>query len=67
MMWEVFPGMCVLTQAFAELGVSTALPLDAAAVPDFNLLNVTFLAVVVGIIGSHGVDLVHLAPPSLAS
>ena len=62
-MWEIFPGMCVLTMAFAAIGISTAPPLDAAAVADYDLLNATFLAVVVGILGSHGVDLVHLAPP----
>ena len=44
-------------------GVHCAPPIDAAVDPDYNLLNAAFLTVVVGILASHLVDLLHLAPP----
>jgi len=62
-MWEIFSGVAVLSTAFAALAISIAPPLDAAASAEYDLLNASFMAVIIGILGSHGVDLVHLAPP----
>ena len=38
-------------------------PLDAIYNSDFDLLNYMFVAVVVGLLAAHLVDLLHLAPP----
>ena len=61
--WEMFAGQAEMTKAFRDIGICCAPPLDAASNPDFNLLDAGFLAVVLGIIGAHLVDLTHLAPP----
>ena len=61
--WEVFSGMAVLTACFRRGGVSCATPIDAAANPEFNLLNANWVALVVGILLAHLIDLLHIAPP----
>ena len=61
--WEIFAGMAALTQAFRTIGIRCVPPLDVIYSPEFNVLNPQFLAVVVGILASHLVDLAHVAPP----
>ena len=61
--WEVFSGMAVLTAEFVELGMTCAPPIDVAPNPEFDLLNASFLAVMVGILLSHLIDFMHVAPP----
>ena len=63
MFWEVFAGCAELTGAFADEDVQCAPPIDAADNPEYNLLNAMFLALVVGLLGAHLVDLLHLTPP----
>ena len=61
--WEIFCGAAVLTTAFQGIGIQCAPPLDVARNADFNLLNAFFVAVIVGLINSHLIDLLHIAPP----
>ena len=61
--WGNFSGMAELTKAFSAMGVSVAPPIDAAENADYDLLNASFLAVVLGVLASGIVDFVHLAPP----
>ena len=61
--WEVFCGMAVLTNEFEALGVTVAPPLDAARNPDYDLLNASFIAVVVGVLMAGCVCFAHFAPP----
>ena len=61
--WEVFCGMAVLSNEFEALGVTVAPPLDAARNPDYDLLNASFIAVVVGILMAGSVCFAHFAPP----
>ena len=61
--WEIFAGQAVLTRAFRNRGVCCATPLDAVTKPEFNLLDAGFLTVVLGILGTHLIDLAHVAPP----
>ena len=61
--WEVYSGCARMTGAFHDEGIRCAPPVDAADNPEYNLLNPVFLAVVIGLLGAHLVDLLHLAPP----
>ena len=62
-MWEQFAGMGRLTAAFQNEGAHCAPPIDAATDPEYNVLNAAFMMVVVGLLSSHLIDLLHLAPP----
>ena len=53
---EAFAGLARMTRAMAGNGVSCATPIDAFSNPEFNLLNVGFVAVLVGILLYHLVD-----------
>ena len=61
--WELYSGRARLTGAFPDEGIECAPPIDAADNPEYNMLNAMFLALVVGLLGAHLVDLLHLAPP----
>ena len=61
--WEFFSGCTRMTGAFRDEGIQCAPPIDAADNPEYNLLNAMFLALVVGLLGAHLIDLLHLAPP----
>ena len=61
--WEIFSGSARLTAAFMNEGLECGPPLDAIYSSDFDLLNYMFVAVVVGLLAAHLVDLLHLAPP----
>ena len=61
--WELFSGSAHLTAAFLDEGIGCGPPLDALHNSDYDLLNYLFVAVVVGLLAAHLVDLLHLAPP----
>ena len=61
--WEQFAGLGRLTGAFRDEGAHCAPPIDAAVDPDYNVLNAAFLTVIIGILRSHLIDLLHIAPP----
>ena len=53
----------MLTKSFSAVGIECAPPLDVIYNPEFDVLNPLLLAVVVGVLASHLVDLMHLVPP----
>ena len=61
--WEQFAGLGSLTSAFQDEGAHCAPPVDAATDPDYNVLNAAFMTVVIGVLLSHLIDLLLLAPP----
>ena len=61
--WEIFAGSARLTAAFIDEGMECGPPLDAMYNSEFDLLNYMFLAVIVGLLAAHLIDLLHLAPP----
>ena len=61
--WEIFSGSARLTGAFMERGVWCATPVDVIDDPNFNLLNCMFVAVLIGLMAAHLIDLVHISPP----
>ena len=61
--WEFFAGCQSITQSLSQRGWICAPPLDVAYSTWFNLLNPSFVAVVVGIILEERITLVVLDPP----
>ena len=61
--WEIFSGSARLTKAFEGHGVWCAPPVDVIDDPNFNLLNCMFVAVLVGLMAAHLIDMVHISPP----
>ena len=53
--------MAVMNAAFRSCCACIAPPIDAVRKPDFNSLNVSFLALFIEILSAHLVDLLHLA------
>ena len=60
---EIFSGIAMPTSAFRGSGISCAPPVDVLSDPEYSLLNASFLAVIVGPLAGHLIDLLHLAPP----
>ena len=58
-----FAGSARLTAAFIDEGFECAPPVDAIYNSELDLLNCMFVAVVVGLLAAHLIDLLHLAPP----
>ena len=61
--WELFAGCAILTTSFEQRGWMCAPPIDILINADFNLLNVVFLAVIVGILLEGRIALLHVGPP----
>ena len=62
-MWEIWAGACVLTNAFANSGWCVGPPIDIRLNAEHNLFNPLFLVVIFGIILEGRVGLLWLAPP----
>ena len=61
--WEMFAGKAGLTREFLRQGWPCGPPVDIVYNPDFDLMNPSFLAIVLGLIFERLVRVLHLGPP----
>ena len=59
-MWEMFSGKAGLTREFMHQGWACGPPIDILYNPEFDLLNLLFFAVVLGLIWEKRVRLLEL-------